>query len=286
MHPVSIVGCGYTGSRLVERWLHLTPRVRGFATRAASLQRIESVGALATPLNLDQPVSRPIDVDGQLVYYSVPPAPTGTRDLRLERLLEHVAGAPRRVVYLSTTGVYGDCRGSHVDEETIPHPQTERAIRRLAAENTLRAWADANDVSWTVLRVPGIYGPGRMPIERLRRHEPAIEPTQATPGNRIHVDDLVSACLAAGSASMAHRRIYNVTDGSDDSLTAYLQRVARIAGLPPPPLVSRAEACKTFSATSWSFLSESRRVDNARMLTELGVTLAYHDLDAGIRASL
>jgi nucleoside-diphosphate-sugar epimerase len=286
MHPVSIIGCGYTGSRLAERSLQLTARVQGFATRAASLQRIESMGGLATSLNLDQPVARSIDLDGRLVYYSVPPAPTGTEDPRLERLLEHAAGVPRRVVYLSTTGVYGDCHGSHVDEETIPRPQTERAVRRLAAEHTLRAWADARGVSWTVLRVPGIYGPGRMPVERLRRGEPAIEPTEATPGNRIHVDDLVSACVAAGGASLAHRRIYNVTDGSDDSLTAYLQRVARIAGLPPPPLVSRADARRTFSAAAWSFLGESRRVDNARMLTELGITLAYRDLDAGIRASL
>jgi nucleoside-diphosphate-sugar epimerase len=286
MHPVSIVGCGYTGSRLAERWLQLTPRVQGFATRTASLQHIESFGGLATGLNLDHPLTQPIDFEGQLVYYSVPPAPIGTHDSRLERLLEHATGAPRRMVYISTTGVYGDCRGSHVDEETLPHPQTDRAVRRLAAEHTVSAWADARGVSWTVLRVPGIYGPGRMPVERLRRREPAIELTEATPSNRIHVDDLVSACLAAGSAATAHRRIYNVTDGSDDSLTAYLQRVARIAELPLPPLISRADASRTFSVTSWSFLSESRRVDNARMLRELGVTLAYRDLDAGIRASL
>jgi nucleoside-diphosphate-sugar epimerase len=286
MHPVSIVGCGYTGSRLAERWLRLSSQVQGFATQETSLQRIKAIGALATSLNLDQPITQPIDLDGRLVYYSVPPAPAGIQDPRLERLLAHATGVPRRVVYLSTTGVYGDCRGAHVDEETTPHPQTERAVRRLAAENTLRTWADAHGVAWTILRVPGIYGPGRMPVERLRRREPAIEPAEATPGNRIHVDDLVSACLAAGSASLAHRRIYNVTDGTDDSLTAYLQRVARIAELPPPPLISRADARKTVSATSWSFLSESRRIDNTRMLAELGITLAYGDLDAGIRASL
>jgi nucleoside-diphosphate-sugar epimerase len=286
MHPVSIVGCGYTGSRLATRWLQQTPRVQGFATRDVSLRQIESMGGLATSLNLDQPMERSIDLDGRLVYYSVPPAPSGARDPRLERLLEHTTGAPQRVVYLSTTGVYGDCHGLHVDEETFPHPQTERAVRRLAAEDTLRTWADARHVSWTILRVPGIYGPGRMPLERLRRREPAIEPEEATPGNRIHVDDLVSVSVAAGIAPQAHRRVYNVTDGSDDSLTDFLQRVARIAELPPPPLISRSDARRTFSATSWSFLGESRRVGNARMLTELGITLQYDDLDAGIRASL
>ena len=89
-----------------------------------------------------------------------------------------------------------------------------------------------------------------------------------------------------GSRARADRRIYNVTDGSDDSLTAYLQRVARIGGLPPPPMISRAEAARPLSESSWSFLGESRRVDNRRMRDELGVALAYGDLDAGIRASL
>jgi nucleoside-diphosphate-sugar epimerase len=110
-------------------------------------------------------------------------------------------------------------------------------------------------------------------------------PHEASPGNRTHVEDLVTACVAAGCAAAADGRIYNVTDGSEDSLTEYLGRVAAIAGLPPPPLVSRAEAQRLSSASSWSFLGESRRVDNRRMLRELG-TPAFADLDAGIRASL
>jgi nucleoside-diphosphate-sugar epimerase len=141
-------------------------------------------------------------------------------------------------------------------------------------------------VSWCILRIPGIYGPGRLPLERLRRQEPAICPRDSTPSNRIHVEDLVTACVAAGHSSRADGRIYNVTDGTDDSATAYLQRVARIGSLPAPPFISRADAEKTFSPTSWSFLRESRRVDNRRMLDELCVTLAFQDLDSGIRASL
>ena len=141
-------------------------------------------------------------------------------------------------------------------------------------------------LSWCILRVPGIYGPGRLPLERLRRGEPAIHPREAMPGNRIHVEDLATACLAAARAVRADRRIFNVTDGTDDSPTSYLLRVARIGNLPQPPLISRAEARARCSDSSWSFLGESRRIDNRRMREELGVTLAYHDLDAGIRASL
>jgi nucleoside-diphosphate-sugar epimerase len=200
--------------------------------------------------------------------------------------LQHALGLPQRFIYLSTTGVYGDRAGASVDEETPPAPQSERAARRLAAEHCVRQWADSRAVSWCILRIPGIYGPGRLPLERLRRGDPAIDLPESTPGNRIHVEDLVSACVAAGSAARANRRIYNITDGSNDSLTAYLQRVARICGLPSPPLISRADAQSISSTTAWSFLNESRRVENRRMLDELGVALAYQDLDAGIRASL
>lgn len=259
--------------------------VRGFATREERLSQIRAAGATATQLDLDAPIA-PLDLAGEMVFYMAPPEPTGKRDERLERLLAHATGRPRRFVYLSTTGVYGDRQGGHVDEDTPPAPRTERAIRRLAAEQAVRAWAEAHDVSWCILRVAGIYGPGRLPIGRLRRQEPAIEPDEATPTNRIHIDDLAAAAVAAGLREQAGRRIYNVTDGSEDSLTAYLQRVARVLGLAPPPLISRAEALERFSARTWSFLGESRRVDNRRMLEELGVTLAYSDLDAGIRASM
>ncbi|GAC1301828.1 MAG: NAD-binding protein [Steroidobacteraceae bacterium] len=285
MHPVSIVGCGYTGLRLARRWLDLGHPVFGYAKRADSLREIANSGATARPLDLEQPICT-ADMTDHLVYYAVPPAPAGTRDDRLERLLGHVADRPRRMIYLSTTGVYGDRGGAPVDEDTSPAPASPRAIRRLAAENALRDWAGHRGVSWCILRVPGIYGPGRLPLDRLRRGDPAIDPLEAGPGNRIHVEDLVTACVASALHPAADGRIYNVTDGTADSMTEFLCRVARIAGLPPPPFVPLAEAQRVFSALSWSFLSESRRVQNGRLRHELGVTPAFHDLDAGIRASL
>src|SRR5258708_25253548 len=121
MHSVSIVGCGYTGLRLAGRWLSLTHGVRGFASRAESLRQIAAIGAESIALNLDQTPAM-IDLDGQVAYYAVPPAPVGDRDFRLERLLAHIVGTPRRFVYLSTTGVDGDpCRGS-AHQGTPPPP--------------------------------------------------------------------------------------------------------------------------------------------------------------------
>ena len=282
MTAVLIAGCGYTGRRLAERLLESGASVSGTATTPSSLRRIAEAGAEALVLDLDASID-PVDVDGRLVYYCVPPPP-GVGDRRLDRLLARLTGTPTRLVYLSTTGVYGDHGGARVDESTPPSPGTERAARRLAAEAAIREWADSRCVSWCVLRVAGIYGPGRLPIDRLRRAVPAIDPQEAAPGNRIHVTDLVSACVAAGFASIADRRIYNVSDGNEESATGFLCRVARIAHLPAPPFISRDEALRDPSAQA--FLTESRRVDNRRMLHELGVSLEYGDLDAGIRASL
>jgi nucleoside-diphosphate-sugar epimerase len=284
LRDVSIVGCGYTGRLLAERWKKAGAQVRGYATRAESLQSIEAAGAESRLLDLDAAVP-PLDFGGQLVYYAVPPA-RENGDPRLERFLAAIVGLPDRLIYLSTTGVYGDQAGAMVDEDAPLSPRTERAQRRVAAETAVRSWAKRHGVSWCVLRVAGIYGPGRLPLERLRRAVPAILPQEATPSNRIHVADLVTACVAAGSAAAADGRIYNVSDGSEYTLTDYLQHVAAIARLPAPPLVSRAEAEKTATASSWSFLAESRRADNGRMLRELKVQLAYLDLDQGIRASL
>ena len=285
MRPVAIVGCGYLGLRLARRWRDLAHPVRGFATRPQSLKDIAAAGAEAVPLDLDGPLAH-VHLTGHLLYYLVPPARDGAHDRRLERFLGEIKGPVERFIYVSTTGVYGDRAGSLVNEDTPPAPQSERAVRRLAAENALRLWAETLGVSWCILRVPGIYGPGRLPLERLRRGEPAIDPQEATPSNRIHVDDLATACLAAARTARADRRIYNVTDGTDDSLTSYLQRVARIGNLPQPPLMSGAEFRARFADSTRSFLGESRRIDNRRMREELGVALAYQDLDAGIRASL
>jgi nucleoside-diphosphate-sugar epimerase len=135
-----------------------------------------------------------------------------------------------------------------------------------------------------ILRVPGIYGPDRLPLERLRRREPALCEADAGPGNRIHVDDLVAAIVAAVDRPSA-RGVFNVTDGDYSSTTAYLQLTAMVAGIQPPPLISKAAAQEQIPAGMLSFLLESRRVDNHRMLADLGLQLRYPTLQSGVLAS-
>lgn len=221
-----------------------------------------------------------------MLYYFAPPPGEGETDTRMENLLAalDVAALPARVIYLGTTGVYGDCAGAWITEEQPPAPHTSRGRRRLAAETALRAWGGAVGVPVVILRVPGIYGPGRLPVERLHRGSPVVREEESPFTNRIHADDLARVCAAAAERGAAG--VYNVSDGHPTTMTDYFNRVADLLGLPRPPVVSMEEARRTFSPAMLSYLEESRRLDNRKMREELGVELLYPDLDHGLPACL
>jgi nucleoside-diphosphate-sugar epimerase len=230
-------------------------------------------------------VGIPERLDEEAIVYLTPPPVLGESDLRLDRFLQLATVPPHTFVYMSTTGVYGDTDGAVVDESSTVQPRTDRARRRVSAEEMTRVWCNERRVRRVVLRVPGIYGPDRLPLERLRHIEPVVREREAGINNRIHVDDLVEACARAITNPEA-RGVYNVTDGKPLSSTAFMNLVAKVAGLPPPPQVSMEEAQLTFSPERLSFLNESRRVSNERMLKHLGVVLKYGNVEEGIRASL
>ena len=278
--PVLVVGTGYTGLRLLKQLPHAGARGLSRSRPAnAGGCRIDRLDLDALPLGAVEWPKR------YRIVYTVPPARDAGHDRRLEALLAALAPVPDRFVYLSTTGVYGDRRGDVVTEADTPKPLTARAERRLAAETTLTAWCTESGCEPVILRVPGIYGPDRVMIDRVRSKEPLIDDAEANPGNRIHVDDLVSACLA-GLDPATPPGIYNLGDGDLRSSTWFSFTVADLLGLPRPPVVSRGEAEASFSARRLSFLNESRRVDTTRMRKVLGVTPNYADAAAGIRASL
>ncbi|HWK72724.1 MAG TPA: NAD-dependent epimerase/dehydratase family protein [Povalibacter sp.] len=282
-----IVGCGYVGQRLARRLAaiyDITAVVRS-ADRAAALN---ASGIRAVALDLDRVRLSswiPEKLEQAAIFYLAPPPASGESDLRLDRFLQLATVPPRAFIYVSTTGVYGDTQGAGVDESTPVRPLTDRARRRVSAEEMTRVWCSERRVRRIVLRVPGIYGPGRLPIERLKQREPALRPEDAGLSNRIHVDDLVEACAAAALNQEA-RGVYNVTDGNACSSTAFLDRLAALADLPCPPRISMDEAQLTFSPERLSYLHESRRVSNERMLKHLGVKLKYAQLDQGIAQSL
>jgi len=292
-----VAGCGYTGTRLAVRLRAVGPTL-AFNGSAQGAAAAITCGIDAHTINLDTapvvaatPVNVLVDALGTplVIYYLVPPAREGERDSRLERflaLLETTQLPASRIVYVSTTGVYGNTDGGVVDEKTPVQPLSARAKRRVAAEQTLSKWCAARTTELVIARVPGIYGPERLPIERILRRTPLICHEEAGVGNRIHVDDLVSALLLLGSSPHAGGQIFNVTDGNSISSTVYFEMVADMLGLPKPPLLSRAEVQATVSAETWSFMTESRQVSSARIQRELGFSPQYKDLRRGIRASV
>ena len=266
------VGAGYTGARVLKRM-----------PGAVALGRSRSGNE---QLDLDRDERLRFGLPGEYaVIYSVPPASDQPGDPRLARFLGLLPHPPTRVAYLSTTGVYGNRDGARVDETSEPRPESARAERRLSAEQMLADWCIGKDTTVVALRVPGIYGPGRLGTDRIRAAAPVLDEKDANPGNRIHVDDLASCCIAALSADVPDG-IYNVGDGDHRSGTWFTNEVARQAGLPAPPTISLADAKKTFSPMRLSFLRESRVVDTTKMRQVLGVLPKYADAADGIAASL
>ena len=281
---VLIVGSGDIGRRVADRWAGIP--VSGLVRSAASAEQLQQAGISPIQSNLDAPASlQDLPVANALVYYFAPPPATGATDPRMSHFLAATdpAHLPSRIVYISTSGVYGDRGGDMVNEDTPPNPQVDRARRRYDAEQQLRRFGQEHGVAVVILRVGGIYGPGRLPRKRLEDRTPIIHEHLAPSTNRIHAEDLAQICVAAAQRGRANT-VYNVSDGTDSNMTEYFNIVADFLKLPRPPTIDWEEAERSLSAGMLSYLRESRRMDNRRMLEELGVELQYPNLEAGLAA--
>ena len=286
MRRLLIVGCGDVVRRvlpeLVRRW-------RVYALVREPEEELRALGVLQIRGDLDQPATL-----GRLaglahaVLHSAPPAAAGNADVRTRRLIAALRSAqslPRRLVYIGTSGVYGDCRGEVVAETRPLRPRTARAQRRADAERQLRDFGRTSGCCVSILRAPGIYAADRLPLERLRRGDPVLRAEEDVYTNHIHAEDLGRACLAA-LLSGRPNRAYHASDDSAIRMGDWFDRLAAAYGLSRPPRVTRAEAERLLAPVMLSFMGESRRLDNARLKHELRLTLRYPDIDAGIAAAL
>ncbi len=223
----------------------------------------------------------------QAVIHLAPPPNVGDRDPRTARLLAALGKGsmvPQRLVYISTSGVYGDCAGARVPETRPLRPTTARARRRVDAERLVRAWGRRHGAAVSILRVPGIYAADRLPLERVRSRTPAIAAAEDGFTNHVHADDLarmVVAALFRGGGG----RAYNASDDSPMKMGDYFDLVADRFGLPRPPRVSRAGAAGLIPESLLSFMGESRRLVNRRVKGELRVGLRYPTVERGIAAA-
>ena len=273
---ILIIGCGDIGLRVAKQ-LSRSHRVFALTSQQNRFQELRAVGAIPILGNLDHPESLwRLSGLAQTVIHLAPPQNGGNRDCRTRNLLRILAqgsNAVRRLIYISTTGVYGDHRGGKVSEATPVSPQSERAQRRVDAERILRLWAPAHGVALTILRVPGIYAADRLPIERLQAQTPALLPEEDAYSNHIHSDDLARLVCAAVYHGKP-QRIINACDGGETKMGDYFDEVADAFGLERPARLPGGELQKIVSPMLWSFMRESRRVTNQR-LPELKTPLRY-----------
>lgn len=284
---ILIIGCGYIGMRVATQLQggaflsssqsHARPKIYGLSSSPERFEELRKNGIMPIYGNLDHPETlwRIANLATHIIHLA-PPQQDGEQDLRTRNLIQILSQrgrSVRRLVYISTTGVYGNRNGDYVDETSSLMPQSARAKRRVDAELVLRHWAASQGVGLTILRVPGIYGPDRLPIDRLENHIPAIEQQDDAYSNHIHADDLarlICAALVIGKT----QRIINACDGSEQKMGDYFDEVANALSMPKPKRLSRDEVRAKVSPMVWSFMSESRRVRNQR-IGELKRKLRY-----------
>jgi len=286
---VLVVGCGDVGLRVAR---DLGPRVRRLGGLTSQADRCDELRAAGiTPLvgNLDAPASLArLAALAPWALHLAPPPGEGYVDTRTRHLLAALglSTALRRLVYASTTGVYGDTGGARFDETRPTAPRNARAHRRVDAEQRVR-WA-GRAFGWrtSILRIPGIYAPDReggTPRERLRRGTPVLAAADDVYTNHIHADDLARACVAALVRGRP-QRVVNACDDTELRMGDYFDLAADLLACARPPRITRQEAQARLPALTLSFMSESRRMDNTRLHRELRVRLRYPTVVQGLRS--
>jgi nucleoside-diphosphate-sugar epimerase len=281
------IGCGDIGLRVAKRINDLYQNV---PHRTSALIRSDSSASLCEKQGLETLIhdldkAEPLDPElfkNSQVYYFAPPPKTGNTDTRLKHFLNQLGAAPKRIVLISTTGVYGNSHGEWIDEETPVNPQTDRAKRRQSAEHQVQQWAEQYHREYIILRVPGIYAIDRLPLERLKKNLPVVQAAEAAYTNRIHADDLADICITAMQSNLTGE-IFNTTDGHPGTMVDYFNKIADYAGLERPPQISLEEAKQKLSKGMLSYAMESRRIRNNKLLNLLKIKLQYPTISSVLK---
>jgi nucleoside-diphosphate-sugar epimerase len=286
MKKIVIAGCGYIGSRVARLWREQGAEVSCLVRSPEKCAALAEEGYAASAVSLDDPAaSRLPDMDGALLYYLIPPPGGGITDTRARRFVDTIKNSPRpaKIIYMSATSVYSETGGGTVTEESPTEPHAAMGKRRLDAEHAFRDYSEAAGVPVVTLRVSGIYGPGRLPLMQISQGQPLLREEESGPSNRIHADDLAAVCLAAAVRGEAGG-IFNVSDGHPSSMTSYFNACADLLGYPRQPQVGMDEARRVMSPLMISYVTDSRVVDNARMLAHLNIRLKYPTIRDGLQS--
>jgi nucleoside-diphosphate-sugar epimerase len=278
----SIVGCGYIGKRLANQLQEKGKAVHGYVSSEPSLAECDELNISCEIIDLDETLPA-IDLTGRKAIYLAPPPRSGQSDPRITNFLHAIEDhVPEKFVLISTTGVYGNCNGDWIDESTPLKPTADRAKRRADAEQQVKSFCQGKNIPLVILRVAGIYGPGKIPVARIKSGAPIVNQHDSPYTNRIHAVDLVNICEQA----LLNTKItgtYNVTDGHPGTMYEYFTGVAETLGLPAPPAITLAEAQDQLSEGMLSYMAESRRIDNKKLLNDFELKLIYPKLQDGLK---
>jgi nucleoside-diphosphate-sugar epimerase len=275
-----IVGCGDVGMRLLPL---VRARFRVFAvtSNAARCAQLRAAGAIPIVADLDRPASlKRLARLAPNVIHLAPPQAAGLLDRRT-RNLTAILPDGAHLVYVSTSGVYGDCQGQLIDETRTVAPHNARATRRVDAERVLRDWARRARGRLAIVRAPGIYARERLPLARLEQGTPALLQQDDVYTNHIHADDLANIVALALFRALPGR-IYHAVDDTDMKMGDYFDSVADAFNLARPPRVARAQLDAEVTPIKLSFMAESRRMRNDRIKRELGVRLRYPEVHGAL----
>lgn len=287
MNKIFIAGCGYIGARIARLSREAEADVFCMVRSPERVVGLSEQGYGTVACSLDDPTAiPPLETGDRLLYYLIPPPGGGISDSRARNFLTALDPdqKPSKIVYISATSVYGETAGGVVTEESATEPASAMGKRRLDAETAFLQYGQTNDIPVVILRVSGIYGPGRLPLMQISQGQPLLREEESGPSNRIHADDLAAVCLAAANLGQGGD-IFNVSDGHPSSMTSYFNACADTLKLPRQPQVSLDEARRVMSPLMFSYVNESRIVDNSRMLKQLKVTLIHPTMQEGLAAS-
>lgn len=274
-----VFGLGYSSLRFLDLYADRFERISGTVRQPEKRERLRQFGShrrLAVHLfdgAAHDPEIAALAGEADVLLVSVPPGQAGDPVPAAFGKTLRIGSA--RVVYLSTVGVYGDHRGAWIDEDTAAAADSERAKARLTAET---GWRTIAGNRLAILRLAGIYGPGRNALARLRDGSARRILKPGLVFNRIHVDDVARAIMAA----VAHEAsgVFNICDDEPAPPQDVMAHAAQLLGVAPPPDEDYATAQMTPMARS--FYASSNRVRNTRAKRDLGLELAFPTFREGL----
>lgn len=283
-----IIGCGDTGKRVINLLEKLKEGIFVTSHQKSSQIELEKLGISVIPADLDNKDDlQNLETTGANIFYFAPPPSSGVEDVRMANFIGTLnkKSPPKRIVYISTTGVYGNCRGLWISENADIKPGNDRSKRRLHAESLIQAFCKNNSCEFVILRVAGIYCLEKLPLNRIKNGMNILDPKIAPSSNRIHADDLANCCVKAMFSGPSNE-FFNIADGNPSSISDYFVQIAKTFGLPKPKSISWEKAEKEMSPAMLSYLRESKKIKIEKTLNQLNIKLKYPTLKEGLNSCL